>query len=397
MIDRRRTALFLALVGVSWVCGIARATQGRLGDPDPARCDLVVLGSLAGIDGGLALAGGAVHEWTRAALDVERVLYGPDGEALPAQVRLYADRVGDCPSVPHEARLGQRGIWLLRRTELNGVYTAEWVAPARGPTLLQHGAPRVRCVRAWLDPHDGTVVVALRHENLAPGPAVFSAPVTLVVEARDAGQDPLEPTVFELPAGELRVSPWRFVEEIVCIPPGSDLRDCTSLAVRPGGGLESDRLGCLVEQLDREAASDLDLSLWLPPELEPRLSLSHPSPRLLVLVGLIGLLPLATGGQRWGWRPRVVWSATLCTTGALSLLPWSVLGLFSLQQLAVGVGAHPTPALAALGVHALTAGMLWRSARPGCRSAVALGAVAPALLVVGSHGLLRACVVLGVE
>jgi hypothetical protein len=365
------------------VCGTARA-QWNLGGWEPARCDLVVLGTLSSLEGGLALAHGAAYDTTLGTIDVERVLYAREGVAVPARVHLYAGQLAGllCPRVTHEAHLRERGVWLLQRSDVEGTYTAYRPEPVMSPDLVEPERPRVRFALATLGP-SRTIDVRVRFENFGPRPATFPAGRSVVVEALATRTDPRADIVIDLPGDPVSVSPWRFEEQTVRVVLPRAMRGCRALHLRPAGSDGYD--GCAVDAA-REVGGDGDPPIWLEPGAPTRLSLGYPAPLLLALGAPLGALPLSTRGRTWRWRARAEALGVLLTTGSLSLLPWSVLGLFTWTQLWVGALTAPRFVLAALAYHGVAAGLLYERVSQPHRHAVIAGTCAPAVVIAAAHG-----------
>lgn len=373
-----------------FVSGSACAQWGFTGTP--AMCDLVVIGTLSDLDGGVALAGGAVYDTTLGTIEVERVVYGREGAVLPSKVRLHSAQLAGlvCPRISHEVHLHQRGAWMLDDTGIEGVYSAIRPDPVLEPGSLGEETPRVRFARAVLDAELGIVEVQVRYENFSPRPATFPAGLTVVVEGRGGWGDEPEVRAIEATTGAVSVSPWRFEEATVRVALPRLLQGLEILDVHPSLDARGRVHGCSVESA-QAGESGCGPPLWIAPDARTSLSLAYPPPVFLILAACVGGLPLTTRGRSWRWRQRAEQLGTFLVTGALSLLPWSVLGFFSWVQLLMGLQAHYPLMLSALAFHALVVGALWCGVKTPCRKGVVVGALSPPLLLAGTYGLSMAC------
>jgi hypothetical protein len=329
----------------------------------------------------VAFAEGAAFETTLGTIAVEQVLYSREGAEFPAHVQLHSGQLAGliCPRTSHEAHLGERGAWLLTRTAVEGVYTANRPTPVLGlkHEHLKAERPRVRFSSAELDPTSGVVEATVRYENFSPQPVTFPASETSVLMGQGR-----QPRRIGATLGGVVVPAWRFSEETVYF----SLPTSTSgyVELRPSSAERDRGNGCLV---DRPQASDSGPPLWLPPEAKTSLTLGFPSLAILLVGAAASLLVLTTRGQSWRWRPRSKKLGALVATGSQSLIPWSVVGLYTVPQLLSGIDAYPLRLLIALGFHALAVAVMWRHVSVDCRRAVAVGALAPLLVLGANFGL----------
>jgi len=122
MFSRCRLLSLVALMSGLLACGTAYAQWGFTGW-EPARCDLVVVGTLTDLAGGVSVAEGTAYDTTLGTIDVERVVYSREGAEVPADLQLYSGQIAGviCPRINHGAYLHKRGAWLLTRTGVEGV------------------------------------------------------------------------------------------------------------------------------------------------------------------------------------------------------------------------------------------------------------------------------------
>lgn len=394
LVSRSRLLFLIALVGGLLTSGTAYARWGFTGW-EPARCDLVVVGTLSEFKGEVAAADGAVYETTLGTIDVERVVYSREGAEVPASLQLYSGQLANliCPRISHEAHLHERGAWLLTKTNVEGVYSASRPTPLLELAALKSETPRVRLAEATLDAASGVVELRLRFENFSPEPITFPSPLPLIVEGRsDWGDDP-KLQLIEVTPSQVTLPPWRFSEETIRVTLPPSVRSRNLVYLRPSTGERAS--GCLVERIQSGGGSPTSSpSLWLAPDTKKSLSVGYPSPLLLMFGVILGALPLTTRGRNWSWRPRSVNLGTFLATGSLSLLPWSVLGLFSATQIVNGFQRQAPLVVGAFAVHLLAVGLMWQFKR-SFRPAVVAGALAPLLLIAGSYVLLLTLAKLG--
>lgn len=108
-------------------------------EPEAHEVDLVVEGTLVRADARLVLAHGAIYEEVRSTIVVHRVLYRDADEPPPGSaVELHAAQQPRNPHIFHASEAYHRGMWLLSRSDVEGVYTSyrsrgratgEWSTP----------------------------------------------------------------------------------------------------------------------------------------------------------------------------------------------------------------------------------------------------------------------------
>lgn len=404
----------LAGISVLGVCLLlaspASAFQWGPVPEEPHEVDLVVEATLVRSDASVVFAHGAVYERTRSTLLVHRVLYRDAEAPLPgATLELFAGQRG-MPHILHGREALRRGLWLLSRSETEGVWTANRSRPFLPELSLAPLEPGVALGDGWFDPTTGEAELEVRYENFGPGPVVLDElSFDAFGRARGLGTGITLRPDFERPGidlarsleparGQVHLAPWTFVRRTVRFPLPAAAR-----GARSGVRVESLRLPRVRDPVSGAERVVVDLPLganpvrplregsllhprrladerwtddlpppWLAPT-SPCWTLFRWPPVWLVALGLVG----GAWAARTRRRRRVgAWILTVCA----GLLPWALLGPSPLLV------TSPLPAAALL----LDAGLLALLARVTRVRGVVLPAPArafllPAALLLAAH------------
>lgn len=366
----------------------AAAFQWDLDQEEPHEVDLVVEGTLVRSEARAVLAHGALYEETRSTIVVHRVLYrDADAPAPGATVELYAAQSPWSPHVLHARDAFRRGMWLLDRSDVEGVYTSyrprSWF-----PVDATPHPPAARLAGGQFDPTTGEAALEVRYENFGPAPAdldevSFDAsgrprglgrPLTLQGSSGGPSVVVLQAPSPEPARSRLHLDPWTYRRRTVrlLLPPELRHDVCVSLRLPlavpdPQRRFEA---AALWGRVDREPG---DPPLWLSPGGPSRTALAWPPAALVAVLLVLGALLVALrrplplpGGRTWRFARGARWLGVWTVAVSAALLPWVVLrpGPHQLLSPIPAVGLLVDAALLAL----LARGLRARGVRvPGLR------------------------------